>query len=128
LNANTDLHGSDVVALLQGKTITAAGGLSVQSGVVDVLLELANCDLSDLPAILRPDPLVEIPLDGIGPQEGLSAARAAENSVSEVALVSYLDMGCAEDASESRRKKCKEDSSMIDFLGTFLIDNQLPSR
>jgi hypothetical protein len=134
LNANSDFDGLGIVGLLQAKTLTANGVITVTPGSLQTLLETASCDLNELPDVLKPvtpeaQPEIDNPLDAVGPQEFLSSLRAADSTSSRVPLVSYLNMGCnAENGDNSRRKECQDESSMMDFLGTFLIDNQLPSR
>ncbi|NRB38753.1 MAG: filamentous hemagglutinin N-terminal domain-containing protein [Pseudomonadales bacterium] len=59
-------------------------------------------------------------------QEIKSNQQAGEEGYFESALrISYLDENCANDDNRNTAK-CRKKQSMMDFLGTFLIDNQIP--
>jgi hypothetical protein len=57
---------------------------------------------------------------------GFAISNAMLHNASQIA---YLNSSCQNNSdTHNNRAQCDVDASMLDFLGTFLIDNQIPRR
>jgi hypothetical protein len=151
-DANND--GVGIAALLTGKQLSVGGTLTAQPIALSSIATPAQCatptGLPQMPS--SPPPSSVPPPQSLPPppsssppgqpafltesdvqiaiQEsdkyGLAASDAMLRNVSQIA---YLGNNCQTDLDTHKsRGQCDVDASMLDFLGTFLIDNQIPKN
>jgi len=154
-DANGDSIG--IAKQLLGKSMAVGGVLSVQPIALSTMVAAAQCmpstGLPNMPPPLVPPPVVPPPPDTppVTPPptpptppdqpvvlderdirtailEGHVYGLASNASMlRNIPQIEYLNK--CQNASElhGARRQCNVDASMMDFLGTFLIDNQIPN-
>ncbi|HEY3699480.1 MAG TPA: hypothetical protein VGK97_09125, partial [Spongiibacteraceae bacterium] len=130
-DANND--GIGIAALLMGKTLNVVGSLTTQPIALTSIDTAAQCTLpTALPRMPTPpsnfQPLNAELVEAVqeSGKYGFAVSSAMLHNASQIA---YLNSSCQSNSdTHNNRAHCDVDASMLDFLGTFLIDNQIPQR
>ena len=134
-DANND--GIGIAGLLAGKNLSVGGTLTVQPIALSSIQTAALCEtptgLPQMPETTSPGTPATVVVSntdmGFAMQQLASYEVASDDAaLYNVPQIAYLNSSCQSDSGdEKERKDCGLDASMMDFLGTFLIDNQLPT-
>jgi hypothetical protein len=144
-DANND--GVGLAAQLSGKQLQVGGTLTTQPIALSSIATAALCTSpTGLPQMPNTPPTPQPPQPGVASPSG-QAAMVTPNEVTvavqesnNYALatqdamlhnepqIAYLGNNCPSTIdSHNSHEQCRMDASMLDFLGTFLIDNQIPN-
>jgi len=135
-NADSDNNGNGVVYQLTGRTLDNGGNLSVLPGELLTSSTAANCDLPTQEPTLPQPP--EIPptvtpeivrITEFAEQESAESKLAVNDTfLATPPKVTYLETCSNDDEGGTSNNNCDMDESVRSFLGTFLIDFQLPGN
>jgi filamentous hemagglutinin family protein len=124
---DADSNNDAVGAIFQFKDASLVVGNLQASGSIFESETRANCDF--------PNCAPQVPSFSDIARDRVTAEQEADSRGTGISdaffagqlKVSYLDADCA-DEDESSTVRCRQKRSMYDFLGTFLINNQLPAQ
>lgn len=125
-NADTNLDSVGVVSLLSGQSINASSvtlvGVTAQVSASTPATCTLPTGLPEMPVLVDPSILA------IAAQESERFEETAKDTfASNAPNVTYLDTSCQPSRQNSKAQQdCALDESVRNFLGTFLIDFQLP--